>query len=233
MKITVINGTPVKGITYHYKEMFLSHFDKDTIIEQFYPSDIPPFCLGCKNCFFNGFDKCPHYNYTSKIWESIKECDLIVFAYPSYAFQAPASIKSLLDHLCVFWMVHRPEKLLFNKKAVILTNSVGMAFQQKRAIQTVKYALSWMGVSYIYSKPCGMMGDIIYSNIKDESLKLLENNSYKLYKKVIKKKNTNKMKLSVRFKFFACKKLHYATLKGDDKISLDNQHYIDNGWIKL
>ncbi len=48
MKITVINGTEKKGITYRLKEIFLDEFRKDSKITEFYlPKDCPDFCTGC------------------------------------------------------------------------------------------------------------------------------------------------------------------------------------------
>ena len=90
------------------KEMFLENFDNSHEVVQYYPKDMPEFCIGCKNCFMRGENLCPHFEKVSPIWNSILSAYLIVFAYPVYALRAPASIKSLLDHLCVHWMVHRP-----------------------------------------------------------------------------------------------------------------------------
>lgn len=49
MNITVINGTPIHGVTYHMKSLFLKQLKGNNQITEFYPNDIPSFCLGCKN----------------------------------------------------------------------------------------------------------------------------------------------------------------------------------------
>ena len=50
MKITVINGTGIKGVTWHMKERFLEKFrDSNEITEFVLPKDMPEFCVGCKN----------------------------------------------------------------------------------------------------------------------------------------------------------------------------------------
>ena len=52
MKITVINGTEKKGITYLAKETFLEPFKGKAEITEFYlPKDGPGFCIGCIQCF--------------------------------------------------------------------------------------------------------------------------------------------------------------------------------------
>lgn len=230
MNIVVINGTNVKGITYHMKEMFLEHLRKDNQITEYYPSDIPPFCEGCKSCFLRGEEKCPHAEKKVPIWDSMLSADLIVFAYPVYALRAPASIKSLLDHICVHWMVHRPDPRIFSKTAVIITNSVGAP--NGSAQKDVKTSLTWMGVSNIYTCGAGMMGDILWNEITDKHVKMLKKKTYKLARKVAVVKPRKRKSFKVAILFLICKMLHKLTLKMEATPSLDNQHYIDNGWIR-
>lgn len=69
MKITVINGTEVKGCTYHIKESFLDVLRDGNEITEFYlPKDLPHFCCGCKNCFLKSEQLCPHAEYVLPIW---------------------------------------------------------------------------------------------------------------------------------------------------------------------
>jgi hypothetical protein len=52
MNIVLINGTEVKGCTYHLKNIFLDVLREGNNIEEFYlPKDCPYFCCGCKTCF--------------------------------------------------------------------------------------------------------------------------------------------------------------------------------------
>lgn len=171
MKIVVINGTAVKGVTAYMKQLFLEKLSGTHEIIEFYPKDFPPFCTGCKNCFSRGKAYCPHAHEVSVIWQAITKADLLVFAYPVYALRVPASIKSLLDHFCVHWMVHRPEPRLFEKTAVILTNSIGASNQA--AQNDVRTSLSWMGVSRIYRCGAGMMGDIMVDHLSIKHQKML------------------------------------------------------------
>ncbi|NCA66569.1 MAG: flavodoxin family protein [Clostridia bacterium] len=229
MNIAVINGTKIKGITYHMKEMFLEHLRKDNQITEFYPNDIPPFCEGCKSCFLRGEEKCPHIVSKAPIWQAILNADLVVFAYPVYALRAPASIKSLLDHICVHWMVHRPDPRIFIKTAVIITNSVGAP--NGSAQKDVKTSLTWMGMSNIFTCGAGMMGDIFWNDISDKHVKMLDTKTRKLARKVADIKPRQHKSLKVALLFFICKLMHKGVLKTEETPSLDNQHYIDNGWI--
>ena len=229
MKITVINGTAQRGVTYHMKELFLDHLRSGSEITEFYPADLPPFCTGCKACFLRGEQLCPHAEKTMPVWNSMLDADLLVFAYPVYALRAPASVKSLLDHLCVHWMVHRPDERMFSKTAVILTNSVGAP--NGSAQKDVETSLSWMGVSAVYPCGAGMMGDILWETISPAHVEMLRRKTDRLYEKV-RNLQPRSMKLRVRAKFFLCKRLHQMVLKSEETPSLDNRHYLERGWIR-
>ena len=103
----------------------------------------PPYCTGCKTCFFHGEDKCPHADKVLPLWQAMLRADLIVFSYPVYALRAPAQVKSLLDHLCVHWFVHRPKPAMFPKHAVILTQAIGFFYRAALRDVENKPVLAW------------------------------------------------------------------------------------------
>lgn len=230
MNIVVINGTPVHGVTHHMKELFLSQLKGTNSIVEFYPKDLPPFCMGCKNCFLGCEDKCPHGSSVHTIWNAVLDADLLVFAYPVYALRAPASIKSVLDHFCVHWMVHRPDPKIFEKTAVIITNSVGAP--NGSAQKDVKTSMLWMGVSNIYSCGAGMMGDIFMDKMTVKHRDMLAKKMRKLADKVSDIKPRKRKSLKVTMLFSMCKLQHKMVLKSEPQPSLDNLHYIQHGWIK-
>lgn len=230
MKITVINGTQVRQCTYHIKEMFLSVLrDKNEITEFYLPNDLPHFCCGCKNCFFIDESRCPHADCIKPIWEAMMEADLLVFAYPVYALRAPAQVKSLLDHLCCHWMVHRPEPGMFRKRAVILTNSIGAP--NGPAQSDVKTSLSWMGVSKVYSLGFGLMEGVIWNELSAKKRGRIEKKVYELAIKCRRVTPPHKS-IRVRCYFMACRALQKSLLKRQGTPSADGQHWIDNGWIR-
>lgn len=230
MKIAVINGTPVKGVTYTMKEMFLDHLRGENEIIEFYPEDLPGFCAGCKSCFIKGEEKCPHFAKKAPVWDGMMQADLLVFAYPVYALRAPASIKSLLDHLCVHWMVHRPEPAFFQKNAVIITNSVGAP--NRAAQKDVKTSLNWMGISRVYSCGAPMMGDIFVDKMTAKHRQMLKKKMECLAKKVRDGRPCRHMSFQVWMFFQIAKLQHKMVLKAEETPSLDNAHYIEHGWIK-
>ena len=232
MKITVINGTEVKGCTYHIKETFLAPLRGRNEITEFYlPRDMPHFCCGCKTCFFEDAGRCPHAKEVGPIWAAIKEADLLVFTAPVYTLGIPAGLKALLDHFAVRWMVHRPEPAIFSKSAVIITSSVGAAFMTKPSQRDVVNALAWMGVSRIRRLAIGLMEGVIWDELSDKRREKIENKVRRFGQKHVDIRPSGKSP-ATRVKFFICKTLHAVVLKKEDVPSADNRHWIEQGWLK-
>jgi len=230
MKITVINGTEVKGCTYHIKEVFLEELRKDNDIKEYYlPRDLPYFCSGCKKCFTNNELLCPHVKYVNKIWISMLESDLIVFTSPVYALRTTAQMKSLLDHLCVHWMVHRPHESMFYKKAVILTNAVG--FFNGGAQKDISTSLMWLGVSHIRKLGFALAESVFWNQLSDGRRNRIINKTRRLAKKYRKNRSVH-MSLKVKILFAISRKLHQMRAKKETTLSADNQYWLIKGWIK-
>ena len=126
MKITVINATEKKGVTYRLKECFLAPLrDKAEITEFYLPKDGPGFCIGCTQCFLTKQDLCKDAAKVRPIEKALLEADLLVFTSPAYVFHTTGAMKALLDHFGYRWMPHRPAKEMFGKRAVIITQCLG------------------------------------------------------------------------------------------------------------
>ena len=229
MKIVVINGTEVKGCTYRMKELFLENLRDDNEIVEFYlPRDMPGFCSGCKICFFKSESSCPNSKYTMPIWNAMLEADLLIFAYPVYVLRAPGQVKALLDHFGCHWMVHRPNKKMFNKHAVIITQSIGSS--NKAAQKDVETSLTWLGVSDIKKFGFKTMGSVEWEQIKGKRRERVEC-KLKEFSIRYKSPKTVSQSIKVRILFFISKMLHKSLLKNEDVPSADNQHWINNGWL--
>ncbi|MCL1805135.1 MAG: NAD(P)H-dependent oxidoreductase [Clostridiales bacterium] len=232
MKIIIINGTEVKGCTYHIKESFLASLrDKHEIVEFYLPKDMPHFCCGCKVCFFKTEDDCPHAQQVAPIWTAVLEADLLVFTAPVYGLGIPAGMKALLDHFCVHWMVHRPDPAMFGKRAVIMTNCVGMPFMAKSAQRDIIKALSWMGVSKIQRLGIGLLEGVIWDELSENRKTGIKRKARRLGSKHISIQPARKS-IVTKFLFCMSKVMHAAALKNEDPPSADNQHWIEHGWLK-
>lgn len=231
MKVTVINGTEVKGCTYNIKETFIEVLREGNEITEFYlPKDLPYFCCGCKNCFIKGEEFCPHAKYVMPIWNAMRESDLLVFASPVYALRTTAQMKSLLDHLCVHWMVHRPDERMFHKRAVILTNAIGVV--NSGAQKDIATSLSWLGVTDIKKLGVGLIESVFWNELSDKRKNAIISKTKMLaarYKEVQKAHKG----LKVTLKFALTKRMHQTFAKKENPLSVDNQHWADKGWIKI
>ena len=167
MKITVINGTELHGITYKLKEMFLEPFKGKAEITEFYlPKDGPGFCIGCKQCFGGRNDLCKDAACIQKIEKALLEADLLVFTSPSYVMHATGAMKAMLDHFGYRWMPHRPAKEMFGKRAMIITQCLGAG--GKSTAKDIKDSLSWWGVSKIKVCSFKLMSDIHWDKIPEK-----------------------------------------------------------------
>lgn len=231
MKIVVINGTEVRGCTYHIKEAFLEELRQGNEIQEFYlPKDLPHFCCGCKTCFFKSEENCPHAEYVLPIWNAILSAELLVFTSPVYALRASGQMKALLDHLCVHWMVHRPDDRMFTKQAVILTNAIGIL--NGGAQKDMATSLSWLGVSDIKRLGIGLMEGVVWNELSEKRRKAITHKAKRLSMRYKKPRKAG-IGLIVAAKFFMCRKMHQAIAKSESPLSTDNQHWVNKGWIKL
>lgn len=229
MKITVINGTEVRGITYRMKELFLDPLRGSHEITEFYlPKDMPHFCCGCKVCFFKSETLCPHAAHTMPIWNAMLEADLLVFAAPVYVLRTPGQVKALLDHFACRWMVHRPDARMFQKKAVILTNSIGAP--NGAAQKDIATSLTWLGISHIRKLGVGLMEGVIWDEFSQQRRAKIEKQVLQLAKRYTVHSPAHRS-IKTRVLWGMSKTMHKALLKKESVPSADNRHWIDHGWI--
>lgn len=233
MKCVVINGTQVKGCTYHLKELFLNEVKPTHCTEFYLPMDAPGYCTGCKRCFTEHESLCPHFEKVEPIRKAMLEAELIVFAYPVYVMRSPGHVKSLLDHLGVNWLVHRPEPAMFHKTAVIITQSIGAP--NGAAQKDVKTSLHWLGVPVVKRIGFGMIEGVLWDEISQERKQKFERKMRRFaqkFRSISPRKKTMRTKLY----FSMCRKMQRDVLKKlpeGQKPYADSQYWIDQGWIKM
>ena len=148
MKIVMLNGQNHKGSSYHIGRMIADKISGDNeIMEFFFPRDLNHFCIGCYKCIEDD-RACPYYEEKKCILDAIEEADVLIVTTPTYCMHVSASLKAFIDLTFDNWMVHRPMKSMFSKRAVIVSTSAGAS--PKSAIKDVEDALFNMGVPVIY-----------------------------------------------------------------------------------
>lgn len=231
MHCVVINGTEVRGCTYHLKEMLLREIRPQKLTEFYLPKDAPAYCTGCKICFQKDEDLCPHVDKVKPIWEAMKAADLLLFAYPVYAMRTPGHVKSLLDHLTVHWFVHRPDPMMFTKTAIILTQSIGAP--NGAAQKDVKTSLQWMGVPSVSTLGFSMRGRVDWNNIPLERKREFQRkirSFAKNYRLVKPKRLSLKGKAMFGVVKAMRKNAHSKLAPGEVPYS-DLAYWIERGWI--
>ena len=231
MKITVINGTEKRGVTYRLKEVFLDQLRNDSEITEFYlPKDCPNFCVGCITCISDDEHKCKDSEYIQKIEKAMLKADLLVFTSPAYVFHATGAMKAMLDHFGYRWMPHRPAKEMFGKRAVIITQCLGAG--GKSAAKDIKDSLSWWGISSIKVISFKLMSEVSWDKIPG---KKRDKMTAKLVDAARRVKRTDyskpaKTKLTTRFKFYAVRMMQ-TRLGKDNPEYTDYKYWKERGWI--
>lgn len=231
MKVTVINGTEKRGITYRLKELFLEKFrDKADITEYYLPKDCPAFCTGCISCILKGEHACRDAVYVQKIAASLLEADLIVMTSPAYVMHASGAMKALLDHFAYLWMPHRPAPEMFGKRAVIITQCLGAG--AKSTARDIKHSLSWWGISKIGVFAEKLMGDVVWDKLKEKKQKELTRKIEKLSGKFagIDYAEPAHTSLVIRIKFLACRMIQ-KSLHANNPEYLDGKYWAEQGWL--
>jgi multimeric flavodoxin WrbA len=231
MKITVINGTEKKGVTYKLKEIFLEQFrDRAEITEFYLPKDGPGFCTGCTACFMEKQNLCKDAEKVQKIEKALLEADLLVFTSPAYVFHTTGAMKAMLDHFGYRWMPHRPAKEMFGKRAVIITQCLGAG--GRSAAKDIKDSLSWWGISNIKICSFRLMSDIHWEKISEKKRRQMTAKIEDVAEKVNRIDFTKPARtgLVTKFKFYAVRMMQTGLGKADPEYT-DYKYWKSNGWI--
>ncbi len=232
MKITVINGTEKHGVTYHLKEIFLESFRQQgaDITEFYLPKDCPAFCIGCFNCLFKTEEDCKDARAVSAIDKSLLEADLIVMASPTYVFHVTGAMKSMLDHFAYRWMLHRPAKEMFGKRAVIITQCIGSG--SRSAARDLKDSLSWWGISKICVFSKKLKSRIFWDKIPEKRRAELTKKIKKISSEyaAIDYSKPARPGISAKAKFYICRMIQKKMIKSG-RTSIDSSYWSEKGWL--
>jgi multimeric flavodoxin WrbA len=226
MKTVIIYGIEHKGSTYNVVQLFkkqLNICDND-LTEFFLPKDMPHFCVGCYNCFMKGEEFCPHQDYVTPIKEAIWNADLLVLASPAYVLHVTGQMKAFLDHFAFQFMLHRPDKSMFSKTALVVSTAAGGGINS--TIKDITGSLSYWGVSRIFT-----FGSAVYATKWEE---VTEKNRQKIERKVIKKTCKIKTKIYTPKPGLKTKGLFYIFRMMHKKFELiprDKEHWKKLGWL--
>lgn len=223
MRVLTIMGTPHKGNTRAITDLFLEEFAGSEFDEIILPNDFSNFCYGCANCILKGESDCPHYNEVNEIVSRIEKADLIILATPVFVGSCTSGMKALLDHLAYMWLVHRPNKSMFNKVGLIITSAGGSGV--KSTVKLLKQNLFFLGVPQVYNYGVTTMkmgGNYCDYKYKDK-IKAQVRRRANQVKGALKKR-----KVGLKTKFFF--KIFGMTQK-DGWNKVDSDYWKEMGWL--
>ncbi|MPN03785.1 hypothetical protein SDC9_151019 [bioreactor metagenome] len=126
-------------------------------------------------------------------------------------------------------MVHRPDDRMFSKKAVILTDAVGIF--NGGAQKDLKTSLTWLGVSDIKKLGIGLLEGVIWNELSKKRRHQIIQKTQKLAKRY-QRDFTVRKSIKISTLFFIMTKMHQGISKKENPLSADNQYWLDKGWIK-
>ncbi len=222
MKIVLIHGQNHKGSSYHIGRMLADEIKGSEITEFFLPRDLEHFCVGCYNCITDE-TKCPFYAEKRSIMEEVEKADLLIFTTPTYCMRASAPMKSFIDLTFTYWMVHRPRKGMFSKKAVVISTAAGSGM--KSATKDVANTLFYWGVPYVkeYGVAVQAMGWEQVPEKKKERIK-------KDIQKMAKSLRNKKVRVGIKTKFmFGMMRMMQKNNMGSSPE--EKQYWQEMGWF--
>ena len=165
-----------------------------------------------------------------RLEQAMLDADLLVFAFPVYVYHVPGALKNMLDHFAYRWMVHRPAKEMFGKRAVIITQSLGSG--TKSAAKDLRDSLSWWGVSSVKVFRFRLMGEVVWDKLPEKkrismtgklewAARVLSHVDYSV---------PTRTKIGVKLRFYAVRIMQKMVGKTHPD-SRDYLYWQENGWL--
>lgn len=224
MQVTIINGQNHKGSTYHIGRMLAEKVaSPEQIMEFFLPRDMPHFCIGCNQCFLKSETACPHYETLSPMTKAMDDADLIILTSPVYVYHVTGSMKAFLDHYGYRWMVHRPNKGMFRKQAVVISTAAGGGM--KSTCKDMAHSCFSWGIPKIYRYGVAVRA-INWDSISTAKKRKFDRKTTQIARKI--RQNIGHVSVPVKTKgFFHI--VRFLQKKGMDNPA-DKAYWKANGW---
>lgn len=224
MKVVLINGQNHMGSSYHIGRMIADKMQgTNEITEFFLPRDLNHFCLGCYNCIEDDA-KCPFYDDKRKIMDAVEAADVLIFTTPTYCMHASAPMKSFMDLTFTYWMVHRPRKCMFSKRAVVVSTAAGNGM--KSAMKDITNTLFYWGVPYVKSYGVAVQA-MSWDGVNEKKKVKIEKDTAKLARKLSVGKKPS-VGIKTRFMF---KVMGVMQSAGMGSSPAEKEYWEQNGWL--
>lgn len=224
MKVVLIHGQNHKGSSYHIGRMIADKMQGTKELTEFFlPRDLNHFCLGCYNCIEDDA-KCPFYDDKRKIMDAVEAADVLIFTTPTYCMHASAPMKSFMDLTFTYWMVHRPRKCMFSKRAVVVSTAAGNGM--KSAMKDITNTLFYWGVPYVKSYGVAVQA-MSWDGVSDKKKAKIEKDTAKLARKLSSGTRPS-VGIKTRFMFKVMGAMQSA---GMGSSPVEKEYWEQNGWL--
>lgn len=227
MNILVVYGTEHKGSTYNIVQLFLKKLlgERDKLTEFYLPKDMPHFCQGCALCFSKGESFCPHQDKITPIKTAMEKANLIILASPVYVYHVSGQMKAFLDHFAFQFMVHRPNKTMFSKTAIVVTTAAGGGM--KSTIKDMTMSLTHWGVGKIFTYGKAVAASD-WQGVSNDKKKKIEKDVNKLSVKILNKSKHVTPSFKVKCLFYIMRFIQKKFAFNPT----DKKYWKDQGWLE-
>ena len=224
MRIALIHGQNHKGSSYHIGRILAEELASEQEITEFFlPRDLEHHCLGCYTCLENEA-KCPFYAEKKTIADAMEDAELLIFTTPTYCMAPSAPLKAFMDLFFQYWIPHIPRKVMFSKKAVVISTAAGSGMGA--AIKPIKRMLDYWGVPYVKTYGVAVQASK-WLEVQDEKKNKIKKDMVALGKRV-ESARVGKPSLYIRFLFGV---MASVRRKNPDYMVSESVHWRENGWL--
>ncbi len=227
MKLVMVHGSSHRGNTWHYADMLREALEAQgplTLQEFFLPKELPDHCVGCFSCIKKGEETCPHAALVTPIAEATAEADVIVLTSPIYALDVSGGMKTLLDHLCYRWLVHRPDPRIFSKLGVTVATTAGSGLGH--ASKTMRQSLRFWGVRHALSLKRAVSASV-WSEVSEKKRARMRKDAEAAARKLMRMAKRPFGSPLRRIVFFAIR----SAMRKGNWLERDRNHWKDRGWL--
>ncbi len=226
MTTLIIHGSPrANGCSSTIARNIANKFKSDEILEINLHKEKLPYCVGCLNCVKKGVEYCPHSDITIPLKEKMLKADLIIVASPVYILHMSGQLKTFFDHYPTMFLIHRPEKTMFNKQVIVVATAAGPVC--KKTLKEIKETFTFFGVTKTHTIGVPVQAEN-YESINPKILEDVDKKTNKIVKKVNKNFNKKKVSLKIRI-WFRISKLMQIKFSVSE---VDYAYWQNNNWLK-
>ena len=140
-------------------------------------------------------------------------------------------MKALLDHYGTKWMAHSPERPMFEKQAVIITNAIGQGM--KKTAGDIRDSLNYWGVARTYVIKQALF-QAKWNDVSDKRKKAVQSQCDRV-SAIIRTNKRVKPRIKIKCLFhimrIAQKMIDKSERKAGREHTRDFLHWKENGWI--